>query len=369
MRRATVIAWLKHERYGPQRGWKRGRARKHTDPAVPERICRIKRRRLAQCYLVGSEYVQMDYARHYPGEPLPSLWHIDQVVRQAGLQSHKPCKRVRGGSTYLLYPRGLVQQLGTLQESADFIGKKYLAGRTQPVTIFASCYYQPFKLFQITRTEAERATYAIEALLRQWHSYPVPQVMRLDNAGAFIGSGSAQRRLGVFVVFLLNLGVTPLFAAPRSPWQNGHIEGHNRVFGEKLWKRHRFTTVEELDQENARFNQESAELFQFKYRQLARRFHRRLLCSSVCRRGLSEDGSRLRTRRDKKICFVRFVEVQESQPKAGISIMNELVPLPEAYARQFVFASWDLQCQRLTVTSEYQGTVSLVTTIPFKIND
>jgi hypothetical protein len=42
LRRATVIEWHGRESYQDNRGWKQDRARKHTDPAVAKRICRLK---------------------------------------------------------------------------------------------------------------------------------------------------------------------------------------------------------------------------------------------------------------------------------------------------------------------------------------
>ena len=38
----------------------------------------------------------MDYAKRFPQEPLPSLWFFDKAVRNAGLQTHEPKKRIKG---------------------------------------------------------------------------------------------------------------------------------------------------------------------------------------------------------------------------------------------------------------------------------
>lgn len=363
LRRATVVDWLGQSRYQDNRGWKPGRARKHTDPSVAKKILRLKRRRVQDNYLVGSEYVQMDYAKAFPTEERPSVWYIDSVIRKAGLQTRKPKVKRRGGSAYLLYPVVSMHRLGLIQQSADFIGKKYLDGITRPVTIFSSCYYRPFKMYQIQRTEAEKAAFAIEILCRQWADFPVPHVVRIDNGGPFRGTGRAARYLGTFVVFLLNLGITPLFGSPSRPWTNGAVEGYNRVFTEKVWMKKRFRSLEEVDQENERFNAEGREFFDFRYRSLAARFHARRLEPS---RVIKTDS--LRTRRNKKISFIRFVEPALDEPRPHIVVMNERVFLPEAYLHQFVFATWNLEEERLSVASEYQGTCTEILQYPFKIN-
>lgn len=346
-----------------QRGWKSGRARKHFDSRVADRICRIKKSRLEHNYLFGSEYVQMDYCRLYPDAEKPSIWQIDQAVRQAGLQSRKPKTKRRGGSVYLLYPAESMKRLGAIQQSADFIGKKYVFGSSIPVTIFSSCYYRPFKLYHIQRLQAEKATFAMEVLLRLWSKYPVPHVFRMDNAGSFRGTGRSPRYLGTFVVFLLNLGVIPLFSSPSRPWTNSAVEGHNRVFTEKVWKKNRFSTLEEIDRENDRFNQEGKEYFDFRYEVFARRLRWRCLPAS---RKIECD--RLNTRRNKKITFIRFVAPTHEEPRDHITVMNERVYLPEQYAHQFVFVTWDLQTELLTVESEFQGTVQPILRTAFKIN-
>jgi len=364
LRRATVIEWLGREAYQEHRGWKQGRARTHTDPAMIKRICRLKQHRVSDNYLVGSEYVQMDYCKTYPGQAVPSVWFIDSVVRKAGLQTRKPKPKRRGGSVYLLYPAVSMHRLGLIQQSVDFIGKKYLDGSPRPVTIFSSCYYRPFKMYQIQRTEAEKTTLAIDILCQQWADFPVPHVLRMDNAGLFRGTGTSVRRLGTFVVFLLNLGIAPLFGSPSRPWTNGAVEAHNRVFTEKVWLKNRFRSVEEVDRETKRFNDEGREYFQFRYQSLADRFRARRLAST---RRIEIDN--LRTRRNKKINFVRFVEPSLDEPRPHIVVMNERVFLPEPYLNQFVFATWDLEEEQLSILSEYQGTCTPILRRPFKIND
>jgi hypothetical protein len=267
VRRATVIDWLSQDSYQDNRGWQKDNARKYSDEAIEERICQLKRRRIDQNHFVGDDYVQMDYAKQFSREPLPSLWFINKTVRNAGLQTRKAKVRRKGGSAYLLYPVQSMRALGRIHQSADFIGKKYIAGRTEPINIFSTSYYAPFKLYQIKRIEAEKGIYALTELQRQWTVYPIPHVLRLDNGLQFRGTASGKRVLGLFITFLLNLNVTPLFGSPSKPWTNPHIEGHNRVFNEKVWGKNFFTSLEQIDHEAERFNQESIALFNFKYAQ------------------------------------------------------------------------------------------------------
>lgn len=305
----------------------------------------------------------MDYAKQYPEERVPSLWFINSVVRKFELQTRKPKVRRKGGSRYLLYPEQSIRQLGTIHQSADFIGKKYIAGRTDPVNIFSTSYYAPFKLYQIMRIHAEKGIYAIEQLEQQWSRYPIPDVLRLDNGLQFRGTASGKRALGSFIMFLLNQDVTPLFGSPSKPWNNPHIEGHNRVFNEKVWRKNFFLTVQQIDQEAERFNQESIEFYNYKYGSLMLTKRYRYLTPSQ-----SNAGDGLGFRKHKKIYFVRFVESDETEHSSHIVIMNEVVNLPERYNHQFVFAEWNLETECLSIYSEYLGTKTLIHKTGFKIN-
>jgi hypothetical protein len=157
--------------------------------------------------------------------------------------------------------------------------------------------------------------------------------------------------------------VIPLFGSPSKPWNNPHIEGHNRVFNEKVWRKNFFTSLEQIDQETQRFNHESLELFNHKYApSFLKKQYRRLDPHST----LSTDS--LRTRKNKKIYFVRFVESPENQHSSQITIMNEHVVLPEQYNHQFVFTEWNLEHEQLSIYSEYKCTLTLIQKIPFKLN-
>jgi hypothetical protein len=317
-------------------------------------------------YFIGGEYIGMDYAKKYSKDETPSQWFIAETIRQKKLQTRKPKKRVKGGSQYLLYPIESIKRLGYIHQSADFIGKKYIIGRSEPVNIFSTCYHAPIKIYQIERITAEKADYAIASLIKFWQIYPLPNVFRIDNGLQFRGTASGKRALGKFLLFLLNLGITPLFASPSKPWTNPNVEGHNRVFNEKVWGTNHFLSLSQIDIECQRFNKESRELFKFKYGNLIvnnRNIFRYL------EKGQPINTATLESTKNKKICFTRFTESLDGVKKSQIIIMNEIVTLPEKYAHQFVFVEWNLETQQLCIYSEIQKVVKLIKTQKFQINN
>jgi hypothetical protein len=50
-------------------------------------------------------------------------------------------------------------------------------------------------------------------------------------------------------------------------------------------------------------------------------------------------------------------------------IMNEQIFLPEKYNHQFVFVKWDIERERLTISSEYKGVRTMIQELRFKLND
>ena len=141
---------MSQDTYKETRGWQKGQSRIY-ESNLAERICTVKRQRVENNkFFVGSEYVQMDYAKQYQDEQLPSIWFIKKAVRQAGLQTRKPKKRKKGGSQYLLYPVQAIKGLGSVQQSADFIGKKYIAGQRQ------STFFRPVIMHRLSCIKSSR---------------------------------------------------------------------------------------------------------------------------------------------------------------------------------------------------------------------
>ncbi|MHB8424543.1 MAG: transposase family protein [Gammaproteobacteria bacterium] len=363
MRRATLIAWLKQARYEEGRGSAKGTLRNYT-PLVRDRVITLKQARLDQPkYFLGSPHIQRDYAKRYPKEERPSLWCTDESVRRAGLPTRAPKQRTQGQDIVQRhrFPIKTIVGWGRIQQACDFIGKKYILGAREPISVFSTSYCQGFECYQIYRVLAEILEEAVEPLARFWIDHPIPQVMRIDNATAFRGAIRHVAVIGRFLKFLLNSNVTPLFAAPWRSYTHPHIEGHNRTFTEKLWARHTFTPLDAIDAECARFHAESEEFFRFKFAERLRakglHYHRS---------GETLNLQRLTTPRGKRIGFIRFVESwKERNAEIGIVVRERFIDLPGAYLNQYVFALLDLAAARLRVYSEVDGQAMVIRTSRF----
>lgn len=366
IRKATLIAWLAQDAYTDTRGWTKGALRKYSDDCH-DRVVALKKERIdKEKYFTGAEYVRMDYAKRYPDDDLPSLWFIEEATRKAGMQTHapKPPKKTDVVKRQC-FPIKSIVTLGRVQQSCDFIGKKYIKGSNIPVSIFSTSYYQWFKMYNIWRTPSESADSVIEKLPAFWVDHPIPDVMRIDNAMTFRGSSRGEAvTLSRFLKFLLNTNVTPLFSSPYRSYTNPHIEGHNRTFTEKLWGKQLFSSMEEIDTACAAFNAEAEEFFRWKFVERLQMKNLRY-CDP-----LKEvvDATLLRTR-GKCICFIRFVDIwKEANSEVGIVVLDRFVAVPIAYLNQYVFVVFEIETARLIVYSEYEGVRTEVQKIPFPYN-
>jgi hypothetical protein len=339
IRKQTIIEWLGKTEYGDNRGWQDGKMRQHTS-FEEQRICELKKQRNeSKLYFKGSGYVQMDYSKKYPNDPLPSTWFIEEVTRHNKLQTAEPKQKKKGGSVYQLYPVEAIKRLGTIHQSGDFIGKKYIDKHSDPVNIFSTSYYAPFKLFQITPVLAAKTPFIFPVLINFWKKFPIPDLFRIDNGLQFRGSGSGKRFISPFLKFLLNLNITPLFGSPHKPWTNPHIEGNNKIFNDKVWGQNRFTSHEQIKVECQRFNDESLEFFDFKYQNCLAFLKRKRYLTDKAK----INTEKLKSVENKKIYFIRFVENRDPENNSFITILNEKVIVPEQYDHHFVFAECDIE--------------------------
>jgi len=130
----------------------------------------------------------------------------------------------------------------------DFIGKKFIRGRSQPINFIAFSLRFPRKLKCFQRIAAESADEVIDHCQDFFRRFEKPQVVKIDNGFAFAGSSSWPRTLSKVIIFLLKEQVMPVFTAPRKPWNQASVEGANSIFARKFWRRFQFTSLEEIDE-------------------------------------------------------------------------------------------------------------------------
>lgn len=329
------------------RGWKKGKHRlyNHRDE---ERVLKIHREldlNPAQPFSGASAIIQR-YREVYPDAKVLSLRFIGRTLAQHGL-SFKPKVRRKGISRYLHYPEKLINRIGKSLVEIDFIGKKFITGRTEPVNFIAFSLRFPRKLKHFQRIESETANEAIKHCQLFFNRFEKPQVVKLDNGFAFAGAGPWPHVLNSTVLFLLKEKIIPVFVAPRKPWNQASVEGSNSIFSRKFWNRFEFRSLKDIDRRLVSFN-DAYERYT-EYRRPARP-ERRLKAFIP------------------KVYFIRKVYEDTGKHRGYIDILNDHIHLPKTYINMFVLAEWNLKSEELKVHYENNSMDIIIKTVPFTLN-
>lgn len=346
-----VIRWTKtmsQDFNEDGRGWKKGTGRKWNEQHR-QRIAEIHSflKSEPEHFFWGATAVAQEWQRRYPADPIPPLRTIGRVLTELGL-SDKRRIRTAGAARYLCYPEYTIyEKLGYRLLESDFIGKKFITGRTAPINFIGFSFKKLPRLRHFQRVANETAQTFIQATQNFFRDFEIPDAVKVDNCGATIGSGRGRRNLSRVMVFLLENQIVPIFAVPRRPFSQGSIEGNNSVFSRKFWNRERFTSLDQIDRRLDLFNEASQRYSCY-------------LCPS---------SGRPKRKFIPKVFFIRQVQSSKVSSKTGfISVLNEEIQVPEEFVNYFVLAEWNLIQEELSILFEKEQNSELITKISFPIS-
>ena len=156
--------------------------------------------------------------RSMPEAALPSESTVNNILKRHGkVAPRKKGRRQLVGKFQYLDP----QQPNEVW-SADFKGK-FRMGNYQycyPLTIADSCSRYLFAIQGLEYCRSEDCKPIFEKVFRE---FGMPQLLHTDNGPPF-GSPVALRRMTTLAVWLMELGITPVYSDPGKPQQNGRHE-------------------------------------------------------------------------------------------------------------------------------------------------
>lgn len=332
------------------RGWPKGKRRKWTK--TDEKRIRTIHKQLKNDpyqFYIGATAIEQEWRKKYPDMCPPPLRTIGKIMADLKLSGKRKRDKYKGASRYLCYPEYTIYTLlgGRVLES-DFIGKKYITGRTEPLNFIAFSFKKGPKLRYFKRISGQTTDNFTKQSDYFFKKFEKPDFMKVDNSLATIGSASGKRNISKAMAFLLKKQVIPIFAVPKKPFSQASIEGNNSVFARKFWNRIEFKSIKEVDEKLEWFNLSS-------------------------QRYTGYQPPKIRLKRKKsfipKIYFIRQVkEDKEQTGKAFIDVVNEKVFLPKSYINYFVLAEWNLKEERLYIYFEKEQKSKMIKNLSFKIN-
>jgi len=336
------------------RGWEKGHLRKY-DKQVEQQVMDIRKRlRSTESYFFGPQVVQANYRNLYPHLEPPTLYFITKTLREAGLTTGSK-KQGNNRSQYMNYPKRALDKLGKIVLGIDFVGPRYLQNNSNGIHFLSRKYIRPVQYGLIDRVEGQTTDEALRLLIDDWKHHPLPQVIRMDNDATFGEYNTHPHCIGRFTKVMLNLGITPLYSAPRQPWNNGAIEGYNSMFARKFWEQLRFNDEQEIDVAIHQFNMEYE-----RYNQLvgnnvgAEEVKDQVLPTDFELPKEYQQG--LRKDRPLRIYWLRIVRQQSERARrkgcGTIHLLGDEIELPKQYINQFTLNKLDIIKGQLSVLLE-----------------
>lgn len=331
------------------RGRKKGERMK-WDKSTERRIKKIRKHLEEETteFYTGATAIDLEWRRRYPEIDPPPLRTIGQIMSDLGLTKGNKRGRKKGAARYLCYPEYTIYNLlGGRVLEADFIGKKYITGRSEPLNFIGFSFKKEPKIRYFKRIESQRADDFIAQSKHFFREFEKPDYMKVDNDPATIGSASGKRNISRTMNFLLENQVIPIFTVPKRPFTQASIEGNNSVFSRKFWNRIEFKSIEEVDEKIEWFNKSSIEYLGYRQPKVKKIKKEEFI---------------------PKVYLIRQVEEDKEKKEGSINVLNEVIHLPKSYIKYYVLAEWNLKEERIYIRFEKEKESEIIKNISFKIN-
>lgn len=348
----NVGRWVKmsdEDILSDKRGWKKNRLRKHGLEDA-QKIITIRENLMSEeSFFWGDKVIKANYIKQ-TGKDV-SLWFVAKILRDSGVvKVHN--KKKKGGSKYMMYPTKTINKLGSSMMSLDFIGPKYIKGSPDKINFLSCKYIRPSKEGIVRRIAGQTAEETIRILKELWEEYFIPQTLKVDNDSAFGANLTHKNCIGQMTLFLLNLGVNPLYIAPRSPWNNGEVEGFNNVFSQKFWNKLSFDNEREIDIKIKDFNLEYE-----KYTELISNNKTKQLKKKISDyKNIDFANKNVEKFKTKDIYFLRIVrrkgDKNDENEKGFITILGEEITLNKDIINLFVFCRLSIPDKKIIISTE-----------------
>ena len=345
-----VIKWTKfpgQDFERDTRGWEKGKNRIYTS-MIDEKILTLHKQLTEDTknYFTGSTAIHQEWLRQYPEDQVPSIRTIGRVRKRLGLtQTRKG--RSKGAAAYLCYPEHTIyNELAGRVLEADFIGRKYIKERTEPINFIGFSFKKAPKLRYYKRIDAQNSKCFIEQCKVFFDKFEKPDYIKVDNGLAFIGSASGKRNISSTMFFLLENQVIPIFSVPRKPFTQASIEGNNSVFSRFFWNKTEFKSLDQVDEQLEWFNKSSLKYTEYKK---------------------PNSNKSVKENFIPKVLFIR--QVKQGKKDGYIDVLNENISIDKSLINYYILAEWNLKNQNLNIYFEKENQSKLISIFSFKINE
>lgn len=284
----------------------------------------------------------------YPTISSPPLITIGRILSDLGLSEKRRKGRHRGAAKYLRYPENTIFNILFQRVlELDFIGKKFIAGRTEPLNFIAFSFKKELKLRYFKRISGETGDEIIKHSKLFFEKFEKPEAIKMDNGFAMAGSSSRKKVISKVPLWFLSQKIIPIYSVPRKPFSQASIEGNNSVFSRKFWNRIQFKNLKEVDTKLEWFNNASEKYLNYQKPKTVESTKKNFI---------------------PKIYFTRQASEDQKTQKGFIEVLNEKIFLKKSYINYFVLAELNLKQEILSIYFEKEEEPKLIKKLSFKIN-
>ena len=164
--------------------------------------------------------LERDY--DFGDEHIPSITTVNNILKREGLVLSRQRVRRHLEDRHPVYDPEYPNQI----QSADFKGKFRMGNHEycNPLTIADTKTRYLFAIQAVERPDTEHCKPIFDKVFRE---YGLPEYLHTDN-GAPFGNANSLRRMTQFSVWIMDVGVTPVYSDPAHPEQNGRHERMHR---------------------------------------------------------------------------------------------------------------------------------------------
>ncbi|MBS3788592.1 hypothetical protein KGY79_10415 [Candidatus Bipolaricaulota bacterium] len=209
------------------RGWPKGKLTKWNGKMKGKiKSIREELENDPEQFYIGPTAVQIEHHRRYPEEDLPPVRTIGKILSDLDMTNEQQKGKNKGAAKYLRYPeKTIYEKIGDRILEADFVGEKYITGRTEPINFIGYSFKKEPRLHHFQRVDGETTDEFINKTEKFFSRFEKPDVVKVDNAMAMIGGGRGERALSWTMIFLLENQIYSVYSVPKKSFTQASIGG------------------------------------------------------------------------------------------------------------------------------------------------
>ena len=199
---------------------------------------------------IGPEAIQWELSQRRCRR-IPSLATIGRILSRHGATKKSRKKRkVYSGQPYPYVP---AEQMGDLHQT-DLVGPRYLKGPRGAIRFYSFHTLDVAgHTASISQSGDKRTLSLCRHLVASWRWMGVPRVSQFDNEMAATGGGRYQYSISNVIRLHLLLGIHVVFIPPGEPGRNAAVESFNRLWQDRVLRRHTCPSLARLRDISRRF--------------------------------------------------------------------------------------------------------------------